>query len=215
MRNFISTASLATLILCSLVSCSRQQMKHVGEEYTCETAVISEENKLFGLVSEYCGFNKTPFNTYLNKDTIDIGQKRTIWCFDSLGRPILFDQCMNCYCDNLSGLLTGKHEVVRMMPLTIKIHKDTSGKKNTNVFFNHNLTKFLKKNDIRLLDNSRLTIGKLPKSKFYLFVEWYWIYPEEGYEVLHKMDSICAQNPQVTFVLVHNTNIKGTPVVLQ
>lgn len=211
MKNLVSIVCL-TIILCCFASCSRQQMKHVGEEYTGETIVVSEDNVFFEYVSEYCGFGRTPFITYLNKDTIDVGERQAVWCFDSLGRPILFNQCMNGYCDNLSGLLTGNYKVNKM-PLTIRVKKNSSGKKTTNVYLNYNLVKFLKKNDIRLLDDSRLTIEKLPPSKFYLFVEWYWVYPEEGYEVLHRMDSICAQNPQVAFVLVHNTNIKGTPVI--
>ncbi|MCQ2271609.1 MAG: hypothetical protein MJZ72_02320 [Bacteroidales bacterium] len=188
-------------------------MKHIGEEYTGENIVVSEENKFFEYTAKFISINKTPFVAYLNKDTLDLGERQPTYCFDSLGRPVLFTECLSSYCSNLSELLAGNYTVNRY-PMTIWRNKNSSDKKTIGLCLNRNLVQFLRKNDIRLLDNSRLTIEKLPKSNFYLFVEWYWVYPEAGYNVLKRMDSICALNPEVTLVKVHNTNIKGTPVVL-
>ena len=115
---------LSILLFC-VSSCSRQQMKHIGEEYTGENIVVSEENKFFEYTAKFISINKTPFVAYLNKDTLDLGERQPTYCFDSLGRPVLFTECLSSYCSNLSELLAGNYTVNRY-PMTIWINKNSS-----------------------------------------------------------------------------------------
>lgn len=70
-----------------------------------------------------------------------------------------------------------------------------------------NLYGFLKDNEILLLNNKRLTIDMLPKSDYYLFVDWIWLAPAGSFDDFSKLDSLCSANAsKITFIKVHASN---------
>lgn len=64
-----------------------------------------------------------------------------------------------------------------------------------------NLSKFLKRQNIRLMDGSLLSKEKLPESEYYLFVDWIKDFVPPS---MIKLDSICSTaSERITLIKIH------------
>lgn len=188
-------------------------MSELGTEYKGDSIKISEQNKAIGYVAQFYGIDKTPFVCYYNRDTIYCPMP-SVACFDSNGRAINVSSCYSTLFGDYNHLLKGDIKYKASL-FEVTTYRDAEGKRKTLFQFRKSLDKYLKDNDIRLLDDSRLTLSKLPKSEYYFFVDFYWVNPEESFVGLRQIDSICAIDKRVTFIKIHNTNIKGTPFITE
>lgn len=202
---------MACITFCSM-SCTSKKMKNVGTEYQDGFVEIAKENKGIAYTAMYCGIDKTPFIAFFNRDSIDMSSdKQHVWCFDSLGREMFFRECIGTYWEDFSNLLQGDPPRPRALLICEDVYNQNGKRTQRSFRTRQNLPDFMSSHDIRLLDNTRLTLSKLPKSRYYLFIDWYWVYPEQAYETIRRIDSACVINKDIAFVKVHNTNYKGTP----
>ncbi|MFA7402318.1 MAG: hypothetical protein WCZ21_07315, partial [Bacteroidales bacterium] len=67
-----------------------------------------------------------------------------------------------------------------------------------------NLTDFFSENEIMLLNNQRLNETMLPKSRYYLFIEWFFFSPKKTFITLSEIDKTASLHKEtVTVVLCH------------
>jgi len=146
------------------------------------------------------GFNKIAIIAFEN-DTILPASFPNIFCFGKDGKEYFISQCYASLLDEISLLCSDTFNA-KKAPLFAITNKNGQ----INVRTKHTLHKFLKKNDYFLLDNRRLDETILPKSDYYVFVDWYfWNFGLDGLgKVFAKTDSIAAMHPnKVTLIFIH------------
>jgi hypothetical protein len=158
-------------------------------------------NGLFNVAANVSGFNKSAILTFMDKQNVDYPLPNP-FCFNNKGKELQVDACygtlpayMSLLCsDNANSVRTRWHYSIEASDRDIHLRERLT------------LHDFLQKHEIVLLNNQRLDESMLPKSTYYLFVDWFF-WTITATDVLVDMDSIANINKEkITLVLIHATN---------
>lgn len=90
----------------------------------------------------------------------------------------------------------GKDSLSRSAIITTQVRNNDS-----KTFWRTNLSRFLKRQNIRLMDGSLLSKEKLPESEYYLFVDWVKDFVPPS---MIQLDSICSTAcERITLIKIH------------
>lgn len=174
-------------ILFVLYSCKTTKT-YIGDYGLCKREIIQIiDNPNINNGGIICYFDReTPEMPMPNVYLFDKNGKQydAVSCYDMLPH---FAECIIRY---------GKDSLSHSALLSTVVRDDKS-----KTVWRTNLNRFLKKQNIRLMDGTLLEKEKLPESEYYLFVDWIKDFVPLS---MIKLDSICASaKEKVTLVKIH------------
>ena len=119
-------------------------------------------------------------------------------CFNAKGEEIIAPSCYSSLPQFISNCLI-RDSVHRKLPYRIETINDK-----TSIVKRISLHQFLINNKILLLNDLTLDESMLPKSDYYLFIDWFFYAPTESMAIIAEMDSILSTTKgKATLVVIH------------
>ena len=180
-----------------------------------DTVSVIGSNEICQIAARMVCFDKNTILAYYNTEESP-DRMPNPYCFNKEGKEFIVPSCYEAL-SNFAELLVEdniqKEEFYffkRDTSTTVKLKrspfissiKRMNGKRS--IYFRQNLKDFLRKHDVRLMNNQRLDETMLPKSDYYLFVDW--VFPM-AMDVFSEIDSIATlHSDKITFIAVHACN---------
>lgn len=188
------------LLLIFSLSCTNNVDNNIASKpLDFDSIQVKKENEICEFTASYIGFDKVSILTYYNRtqDSI-VFPLPNVKCFDSKGKEIIAPSCYGLLPQFILNCLI-RDSVDRQPLYRIKIVNNKAS-----IVKRISLHQFLRKDNIFLLNDTVLDESMLPKSDYYLFVDWFFFASTESMAVIAEMDSILntAKN-KVTLVVTH------------
>lgn len=164
-----------------------------------DTVRVREINSLYSELAFNENFNKASIISFynINQDSMQ-NSCPNVFCFDNKGNELYVPFYLASIPDFITDYLC--HDSVR------KQCRYWIEEKNGQTLLKSrtNLTTFFSENEILLLNNQRLNESMLPKSRYYLFIEWFFFSPKKTFITLSKIDKMASLHKEtVTVILCH------------
>ncbi|HOS16140.1 MAG TPA: hypothetical protein PKX15_03855 [Bacteroidales bacterium] len=192
--------SWVVLFLVFCLSCTNNIDNNIAiKPLDFDTIQTKKENEICEFVASYIGFDKVSILTYYNRsqDSI-IFPLPNVNCFNAKGEEIIAPSCYSSLPQFISNCLI-RDSVHRKLPYRIETINDK-----TSIVKRISLHQFLINNKILLLNDLTLDESMLPKSDYYLFIDWFFYAPTESMAIIAEMDSILSTTKgKATLVVIH------------
>ena len=160
---------------------------------------VKKENEICEFTASYIGFDNVSILAYYNRsqDSI-IFPLPNVSCFNAKGEEIIAPSCYGSLPKFISNCLI-RDSVHRKLPYRIETINDK-----TSIVKRISLHQFLINNKILLLNDLTLDESMLPKSDYYLFIDWFFYAPTESMATIAEMDSILSTTKgKVSLIVIH------------
>ncbi|OQA90489.1 MAG: hypothetical protein BWY27_00773 [Bacteroidetes bacterium ADurb.Bin234] len=192
--------SWVVLFLVFCLSCTNNIDNNIAiKPLDFDTIQTKKENEICEFVASYIGFDNVSILTYYNRsqDSI-IFPLPNVNCFNAKGEEIIAPSCYSSLPQFISNCLI-RDSVHRKLPYRIETINDK-----TSIVKRISLHQFLINNKILLLNDLTLDESMLPKSDYYLFIDWFFYAPTESMAIIAEMDSILSTTKgKATLVVIH------------
>ncbi len=141
-------------------------------------------------MADFIGINKYGTICIRNSEYIDMPMPH-VYCFKDDGSQIYIGSCYATIPDDISDLLNGKEQKMALLDKT------------------HTIYEFLTEINLQYLNGLNITPENLPKSDYYLFIDWYWLMDEQIQKAILKIDNVLIHNKskvKIQYFKYHATN---------
>lgn len=164
-----------------------------------DTVGVQEINSLFSELAINENFNKASIISFynINQDSMQ-NSCPSVFCFDDKGNELYVPFYLATIPDFITNYLC-RDSVKKQCRYWIE---EKNGQ--TLLKSRINLTDFFSENEILLLNNQRLNESMLPKSRYYLFIEWFFFSPKKTFNTLSEIDKMASLHKEtVTVIFCH------------
>lgn len=174
-------------ILFVLSSCKTTKT-YVGDYGLCKQDIIQ--------IIDNPNINNGGIMCYFDRDIPQMPMPN-VYLFDKNGKQYDTEICYDMLPRFAERIIKYGKDSLNRSALISTIVRDDKSK----TVWRTNLSKFLKRQNIRLMDGSLLSKEKLPESEYYLFVDWIKDFVPPS---MIKLDSICSTaSERITLIKIH------------
>lgn len=164
-----------------------------------DTVGVKEINSLYSELALNENFNRASIISFYNIDQDSMQNScPSVYCFDDKGNELYVPFYLASIPDFITHFLC-RDSVKKQCRYWIE---EKNGQ--TILKLRTKLTEFFSGNEVMLLNNQRLNESMLPKSRYYLFIEWFFFSPKKSFITLSEIDKIASLHREtVTVILCH------------
>ena len=191
--------SWVVLFLVFCLSCTNNIDNNIAiKPLDFDTIQTKKENEICEFVASYIGFDNVSILTYYNRsqDSI-IFPLPNVNCFNAKGEEIIAPSCYSPLPQFISNCLI-RDSVHRKLPYRIETINDK-----TSIVKRISLHQFLINNKILLLNDLTLDESMLPKSDYYLFIDWFSMPLPNPWLSSPKWIAFLVLQRKATLVVIH------------
>ena len=188
------------IITISFIACNTHaDIKIATNPILFDTLGVLEINTLYSELAFNENFNKASIISFYNIDQDSMQNScPSVYCFDDKGNELYVPFYLASIPDFITHYLC-RDSVKKQCRYWIE---EKNGQ--TLLKSRTNLTDFFSENEIMLLNNQRLNETMLPKSRYYLFIEWFFFSPKKTFITLSEIDKMASLHKEtVTVILCH------------
>lgn len=174
-------------ILFVLSSCKTKKT-YIGDYGLCKQDIIQ--------IIDNPNINNGGIMCYFDRDIPQMPMPN-VYLFDKNGKQYDTEICYDMLPSFAERIIKYGKDSLNRSALISTIVRDDKSK----TVWRTNLSKFLKRQNIRLMDGTLLEKEKLPESEYYLFVDWIKDFVPSS---MIKLDSICSTaSERITLIKIH------------